>query len=64
MLGIHRFLVNRWYINAVYYKVFVDAPLRIIELDGDPLRADVLQKVNTGGEALGLDLSGSWQLVR
>ena len=28
---IHTFLVNRWYINAIYYKVFVDAPLSITE---------------------------------
>jgi NADH-quinone oxidoreductase subunit L len=59
LLGVHRFLENRWYINAVYYKVFVDAPLRASNWTAIHVEQNFLQKVNTGGEALGMGLSGA-----
>ena len=51
--------MNRWYINAVYYKVFVDVPLRASNWTAIHVEQNVLQKVNTGGEALGMGLSGA-----
>jgi len=59
MRGIRGFLENRWYINAVYYRLFVDAPLDASNWLAVHFEQGVLQKVNTGGEALGLDLSGA-----
>ncbi|MDA4114104.1 MAG: hypothetical protein OK474_08670, partial [Thaumarchaeota archaeon] len=59
LLGLHRFLENRWYINAVYYKVFVDAPLKASNWTAIHFEQNVLQRVNTGGEALGMGLSGA-----
>jgi NADH-quinone oxidoreductase subunit L len=54
-----RFLENRWYINAVYYRLFVDVPLNSANWLAVHFEAGLLQKVNTGGEALGLGLSGA-----
>jgi NADH-quinone oxidoreductase subunit L len=60
--GLHTFLENRWYINAVYYKVFVDAPLAAATWTHIHFEWGVLQRVNTGAEALAKDLSagGGW----
>jgi NADH-quinone oxidoreductase subunit L len=60
--GLHTFLENRWYINAVYYKVFVDAPLAAATWTHTHFEWGVLQRVNTGAEALAKDLSagGGW----
>ncbi len=59
MRGVRGFLEKRWYINAVYYRVFVDVPLDASNWLAVHFEQGVLQKVNTGGEALGLDLSGA-----
>jgi len=60
--ALYTFLENRWYINAVYYKVFVNAPLAAANWTHVHFEWGVLQKVNTGGEALAKDLSagGGW----
>ncbi|MDA4136121.1 MAG: NADH-quinone oxidoreductase subunit L [Thaumarchaeota archaeon] len=60
--GLYTFFENRWYINAVYYKVFVDAPLAAANWTHVHFEWGVLQKVNTGGEALAKTLSagGGW----
>jgi NADH-quinone oxidoreductase subunit L len=60
--GLYTFFENRWYINAVYYKVFVDAPLAAATWTHVHFEWGVLQKVNTGGEALAKSLSagGGW----
>jgi NADH-quinone oxidoreductase subunit L len=60
--GLHNFIENRWYINAVYYRVFVDAPLAISTWTHTHFEWGVLQKVNTGGEAAAKELSagGGW----
>jgi len=60
--GLQRFLENRWYINAVYYRAFVDAPLYASNWTAVHFEQGVMQKMNTGGEALGLELSaaGRW----
>ena len=51
------FLENRWYINAIYYKVFVNAPLRIAQWTLDNIEGKVLSKINIGGVSAGIDLS-------
>ena len=60
--GLHDFIENRWYINAVYYRVFVDAPLAISTWTHTHFEWGVLQKVNPGGEAIAKDISagGGW----
>ncbi len=57
--GMQQFLENRWYLNAVYYRLFVDVPLKSANWLAVHFEAGVLQKVNTGGEALGLGLAGA-----
>ncbi len=60
--GLHNFIENRWYINAIYYRVFVDAPLAISTWTHTHFEWGVLQKVNPGGEALakGISAGGGW----
>ncbi|MDG6953767.1 MAG: NADH-quinone oxidoreductase subunit L [Nitrososphaerota archaeon] len=60
--GLHTFLENRWYVNAVYYKVFVNAPLRASYWTFDNFEIGVLEKVNNGVRALALWFSagGNW----
>ncbi|MDG6914156.1 MAG: NADH-quinone oxidoreductase subunit L [Nitrososphaerota archaeon] len=60
--GIHKFLVNRWYINAVYYKVFVNAPLRASYWAFDNFEIGVLERVNDGARTLAIWFSagGNW----
>jgi NADH-quinone oxidoreductase subunit L len=60
--GLQRFLENRWYINALYYRAFVDAPLYASNWTAVHFEQGVMQKMNTGGEALGQGLSaaGRW----
>jgi NADH-quinone oxidoreductase subunit L len=62
MHGLHTFLENRWYINAVYYKVFVDAPLLIAQWTLDNIEDKVFSEINIGGALAGIDLSegGNW----
>ncbi|MDG6957985.1 MAG: hypothetical protein JRN55_04385, partial [Nitrososphaerota archaeon] len=59
---LHTFLENRWYINAVYYKVFVNAPLRASYWAFDNLEIGGLERVNDGARALALWFSagGNW----
>jgi NADH-quinone oxidoreductase subunit L len=62
MHGLYTFLENRWYINALYYRVFVDPLLSISGwlLDGFELRG--LERVNSGTAALWVYISraGNW----
>jgi len=58
--GLHNFIENRWYINAVYYRVFVNVPLEVSVWTHSHIEWGVLQKVNTGGEALAKGVSSGW----
>jgi NADH-quinone oxidoreductase subunit L len=60
--GVYRFLENRWYINAIYYKVFVDAPLRASYWTLDHFEIGILQRVHGGGANLAIWFSsvGNW----
>jgi NADH-quinone oxidoreductase subunit L len=62
MRGLYKFLENRWYINAIYYKVFVNAPISISRWLLSYIEIRGLESVNAGGAALGLYLSaaGNW----
>jgi len=50
--GLHTFLENRWYVNAIYYKVFVNAPMAAFQWTAVHVEQGVLQQVNVGGERL------------
>ena len=60
--GIYTFLENRWYINAVYYRVFVDPAIGFARWSIVNVEDRVLSKINTGGVLLGFYLSsaGNW----
>ena len=60
--GLYGFLENRWYINAAYYKVFVNAPLRASYWTLDHFEIGVLQRVHGGGANLAIWVSafGNW----
>jgi NADH-quinone oxidoreductase subunit L len=60
--GLYRFLENRWYINAIYYKAFVNAPLKASYLTLDNFEIGVLQRVHGGGAMLAVWFSdaGNW----
>jgi NADH-quinone oxidoreductase subunit L len=62
MHGLYTFLANRWYINAVYYKVFVDAPTAASRWLSETFDLDGLFRVNDAGSALGTTFStaGNW----
>ena len=62
MRGIYDFLEKRWYINALYYKVFVDAPLTASRWLSDTFDYRGLFRVNEAGSLLGLSFSaaGNW----
>jgi NADH-quinone oxidoreductase subunit L len=57
MHTLYTFLENRWYINAIYYKVFVNAPIKFAQWALDNVEDRVLSKINIGGVAVGVDLS-------
>jgi NADH-quinone oxidoreductase subunit L len=59
---LYRFLENRWYMNAIYYKVFVNAPLRASYWTLDNFEIGVLQRVHGGGASLAIWFSafGNW----
>ena len=63
MHGLYRFLYNRWYINAIYYKVFVNAPLAASGWLSDTFDYRGLFRVNQAGSALGVYLSGAGNWV-
>ena len=62
MHGLYTFLYNRWYINAVYYRVFVDAPLAASRWLSENFDHRGLFRVNDAGSVLGVYLSsaGNW----
>jgi len=62
MHGVYIFLYNRWYINAIYYKVFVDAPLAASRWLSGTFDYRGLFRVNDAGSVLGVYLSsaGNW----
>ncbi|MHA2061241.1 MAG: NADH-quinone oxidoreductase subunit 5 family protein, partial [Candidatus Sifarchaeia archaeon] len=42
--GLHKFLTNRWYINAFYYKVFVYGTIRMFKLLLDKIELGIIDK--------------------
>ncbi|MDG7009071.1 MAG: NADH-quinone oxidoreductase subunit L [Nitrososphaerota archaeon] len=63
MRGIYDFLEKRWYINAVYYKVFVNAPIAASHWLSDTFDFRGLFRINDAGSALGVTLSGAGNWV-
>jgi NADH-quinone oxidoreductase subunit L len=59
MHGLYNFLEKRWYINAVYYKVFVNAPLAASRWLSDTFDYRGLFRVNDVGSVLGVYLSSA-----
>jgi NADH-quinone oxidoreductase subunit L len=62
MHRLYVFLQERWYINAVYYKVFVDAPLAASRWLSEKFDLNGLFRINNVGPSLGISLSnaGIW----
>jgi len=62
MHKLHSFLESRWYINAIYYKVFVDPVVAFARWSISNIEDRVLSQINTGGTMLGIYLSaaGNW----
>ena len=62
MHGIYMFLENRWYINAIYYKVFVDPLIVGCNFILDRFEIGGIEKVSGAVAALGVYLSraGNW----
>jgi NADH:ubiquinone oxidoreductase subunit 5 (subunit L)/multisubunit Na+/H+ antiporter MnhA subunit len=62
MRGLYNFLEKRWYINAVYYKVFVDAPISASRWLSDTFDLHGLFRINQAGSLLGISFSaaGNW----
>ncbi len=60
--GLYSFLYNRWYINAFYYRVFVDAPMAASAWLSDTFDFRGLFRVNEAGIVLGTSFStaGNW----
>ena len=60
--SLYTFLEKRWYINAIYYKVFVNVPLKVSAWLSDSFDAKGLFRVNEAGSVLGVYLStaGNW----
>ncbi|MDA4122778.1 MAG: NADH-quinone oxidoreductase subunit L [Thaumarchaeota archaeon] len=57
--SLYRFLENRWYINAVYYKVFVNAPLKAINWTNVHVEQNIFGRVNDGVAGFGVSLSSA-----
>ncbi len=66
MHSLYTFLYNRWYINAIYYKVFVNAPIAAARWLSDTFDYRGLFRINNAGSALGVYLSsaGNWVDVK
>ena len=66
MHGVYGFLEKRWYINALYYKVFVDAPIGASRWLSDTFDFRGLFRANEAGSVLGTSFStaGNWVDVR
>ncbi|QQG48593.1 MAG: NADH-quinone oxidoreductase subunit L [archaeon] len=64
--SLYVFFEKRWYINAVYYKVFVNAPLGASRWLNDTFDFKGLFRVNDAGSLLGnrLSTAGNWLDVR
>ena len=62
MHGLHTFLVNRWYINAVYYKLFVWPVLSASRYVFDRFEINGIERVNGAIASFSLWLSrlGGW----
>ncbi|MDG6898910.1 MAG: hypothetical protein JRN24_04130, partial [Nitrososphaerota archaeon] len=62
MHGLYTFLYNRWYINAIYYKVFVDAPIAASRWLSEKFDYTGLFRINDAGSVFGVYLSsaGNW----
>ncbi len=62
MHSLYVFLERRWYINAVYYKVFVNAPIAASRWLSEKFDYKGLFRVNNVGSVIGIDLStaGNW----
>jgi NADH-quinone oxidoreductase subunit L len=62
MHGLYNFLEKRWYINAVYYKIFVNAPLAASRWLSERFDYRGLFRINDAGSVLGVYLSsaGNW----
>jgi NADH-quinone oxidoreductase subunit L len=62
MRSLYTFLENRWYINAVYYKVFVNPPIAFARWSVTNVEEHVLDKINDAGVSFGMHLSaaGNW----
>jgi NADH-quinone oxidoreductase subunit L len=62
MHGLYVFLEKRWYLNAVYYKVFVNAPISASSWLSNVLDSRFLFRVNDAGPAINFALSsaGGW----
>jgi len=60
--GLYRFLENRWYLNALYYRVFVDPLISASRWLLNNLELNGLEKVNSGTAALWVYISraGNW----
>ena len=60
--SLYTFLEKRWYINAIYYKVFVNVPLKVSTWLSESFDAKGLFRVNEAGSVLGVYLStaGNW----
>ena len=63
MHGLYDFLEKRWYINAIYYKVFVNAPLAASRWLSENFDYRGLFRVNEAGSVLGVYLSGAGNWV-
>jgi NADH-quinone oxidoreductase subunit L len=62
MRELYKFLENRWYINAIYYRVFVDPAISGSRWLFNQFEVNGLEKVNGAAAAFGIYLSkaGNW----
>ncbi len=60
--SLYRFLENRWYLNAIYYRIFVDPLLATSSWLLDHVELNGLERVNTGAAGLWVRISkaGGW----
>src|SRR5207237_5966464 len=62
MRGLYKFLENRWYVNAIYYRVFVDPAISGSRWLFSRFEVNGIAKVNGAAAAFGIYLSkaGNW----
>jgi NADH-quinone oxidoreductase subunit L len=62
MHALYTFLEKRWYINAIYYKVFAKAPLAVAGWLSDKFDYKGLFRINDAGSMVGIHLAsiGNW----